>query len=246
MRVSTVKTIAAITVITGLAFCPEGILANSNERSIQHYVDSLFDGVATEYTDPEIGPTLDSASISIDTIGLWVGRSTFEAFYVGYQADGCFEGKAILYESGGNDFEPLYIYMNYCAEVFLKPADIIEVDSVSVLLTISRLTGTGGCVEEKYWVWSEEHDRPVDLKQNEVTSDALMQTLPEGYYIAWGGLFDIESLSLESYVRRPGDNNCCPTGGWITLKYEIDGSSLRVISCTYDPDKIDTGHDSKQ
>lgn len=243
------KGIAAITVIAGLAFCSAGILAQNQECTIQYYVDSLF-FPESSYSDDDVEwyqmdsadsdydaewYRKDSATIAVDTIGYLNGQRVIEVIYVGFFPDWCEVGKAILLESSQRKIELLYFYTNSCLEVHLNPAEIVEVDSVSVLFTRCPITGTAGIIEEKYWIWNHIEDKPVELKHCEVTSDALKRILPAGYRAC--GRFDIRSLSMEGYVQRPDDHKTAATGGLIALKYGIDNFSLQVISYTYDPKK---------
>jgi hypothetical protein len=237
MGANTIKGIAFIAVITGLACFSGGILSQDKEHTVQYYIDSLFSAEIAGSDDDVEWPRPDSTAISIDTIGYWYDQLVIEVVFLAIRTDWCDEAKAILLESGQRKVELLYFSLNECTEVILKPAEIAEVDSISILFTRSPITGTGGIVEERYWVWNEIENKPVDLKTDDVTCDALAQVLPARHYLAYGGFFDINSLSLEGPVRRPGDYNCCPTGGWIALKYGIDNFSLQVISHTYDPKK---------
>lgn len=223
------------------------IPAIGETHPLEYYIDSLF----YPAYDPELEGAIDiclreNSTVSLDTVGLLKNTVVVELTYHCSDTEWCDEGKAILFESGREEFGLLYFYVNDCTEVYLQPSGIITVDSVQVLFTRSPITGTGGYVEERYWVWSDTGGIPADLHVEQVTSEALSQVLPENYYVAYGGFFDIYTLSLECYVRRPGDYNCCPTGGWVALKYDIEDCALRVVSCTYDPDRIDTGSESNR
>jgi hypothetical protein len=245
MKASSAITIVPTCMTVILPIVPGSVQATAEKHSVQYFVDSLFYPTGGGESDDfqELCPA-ESATVSIDTVGPLQDHLVIEVDYSCSDSDWCDEGKAILYRSSQQNFELLYAYLNDCTEVNLQPAAIVVVDSVPVLYTRSPLTGTGGYVEERYWVWSDNVDKPVDLKLEQATHDALSRVLPENYGLAYGGFFDISTLALDCYVRRPGDYNCCPTGGWIELRYKIEDSALRVISCRYDPDKVDSGGSS--
>ncbi len=221
--------------------------ASERARPLEYYIDSLF----LPAEEAEFGGWAetchpDSITLSIDTVGFLMDHLVVELIYNCSHTEWCEEGKAILFESVLHKYQLVYFYTNECIEVYLQPAEIILVDSIEVLFSRCPITGTGGYVEERYWVWNNLASEPANLKLEQVTSEALSQVLPPNYHVAWGGFFDISALSLQCYVRKPGDHNCCPTGGKVALLYGIDGSTLRVVSSSYDPNEIDPVSRSKQ
>ena len=208
---------------------------------LQYYIDSLYLSVPdTSLYDPADYCTIDSARVVVDTVGYLNGHLIVELQYSCTDTIWCDVGKAILYQMEAEHYRLLYTNFSDCTQIVMKPAYVIDIDSTEVLCTRCPIMGSGGYVDERYWVWDTAVSEPVDLKAPEATCNALSAVLPKGYSLAWGGFFDIAGLSLDCYVRKPGDVNASPTGGKVSIRYQIDGHALKVVSCQYDPHDIDS------
>jgi hypothetical protein len=58
--------------------------------------------------------------------------------------------------------------------------------------------------------------------------------LPPCYGIWKGPFIDFGDLSLESGVWIYGDGNCCPSGGELTVSFEIVGNKLAVADWNHE------------
>ena len=88
--------------------------------------------------------------------------------------------------------------------------------------------GTGNINFESLYAWRGGQWRELDV---ESWTHALRERLPRGLE-AWKGIYpDYRALTARTPLWRPGDGNCCPTGGRaeITLAWEGDRLMLRDL-----------------
>jgi len=90
-------------------------------------------------------------------------------------------------------------------------------------------------VAEQLWAWHRIDERPVDLQFARVTQRALDQALPPGYYAAFAGRLDPETMCLTAPVYRPLDDFMTPTGGEVEVCYEIVDLTLATVTVGYQP-----------
>lgn len=126
---------------------------------------------------------------------------------------------------------------------FEAPA-IVRNDRYGELLVVpGRLTGTGSMIDDHVLMptmaggWHAIAARQLDQETGRGWAPQLEAYLPEGRYIAKGILVDYATLTGETDVWRAEDANCCPSGGRLSFKLELQGPdlSLKVAWARYSP-----------
>ena len=115
--------------------------------------------------------------------------------------------------------------------------EIISTERGRVLHIIRNDTGAGVTqwFNHEYWLWQWGNWQRLDVTSWYKGIDAY---LPSGYHVL--GLssnhFDLPNLRSISSVQKPGDANCCPSGGLITIQFKWIDLSLAIYDVSYDPD----------
>ncbi|ODT82756.1 MAG: hypothetical protein ABS76_06785 [Pelagibacterium sp. SCN 64-44] len=104
--------------------------------------------------------------------------------------------------------------------------------------------GTGAYNADRLYKWGDtgaaryiEAWRPVDIDTWRRTID---EQLPEGLEIWKGVDYDFDdwfygALNARTPLWRADDGNCCPSGGWATIHFDIDDLQLVVTDIDYIP-----------
>lgn len=113
------------------------------------------------------------------------------------------------------------------------------------LLHIAGVTaGTGAYNADRLYVFGDtgaaayrEDWTRIDI---ESWRDNITPLLPEGLEIWKGVDFDFDdwfygALNARTPLWRADDGNCCPSGGWATIHFEIEDNSLVPVSVDYLP-----------
>ena len=120
---------------------------------------------------------------------------------------------------------------------------MIEHDEI--MLHVPGYTGgTGAYNADLLFVWGDtgaaryfEDWRAIDLQS---WPSFVGDLLPEGLEIWKGVDYDFGDwfygeLNARTPLWRSGDGNCCPSGGWATIHFAIDNSTLIATSIDYQP-----------
>lgn len=104
--------------------------------------------------------------------------------------------------------------------------------------------GTGAYNADLLFIWGDTRSaryfdgwRTIDLNSWHAY---VGQYLPEGLEIWQGVDYDFDDwfygeLNARTPLWRPNDGNCCPRGGWATVHFTIDNSTLIVTRVDYQP-----------
>lgn len=88
---------------------------------------------------------------------------------------------------------------------------------------------------EQYLAWHRLDERPVDLEFAARTQQALDETLPPGYYAAFAGTLNPESLCFKAPVYAPADEFGEPSGGAVEICYSLTDRTFTVEYAAYSP-----------
>ena len=118
-----------------------------------------------------------------------------------------------------------YTIAEYQEPVLVERQDTILLIPVSVF-------GTGFYREDRFFLKRDTAWIAIDA---ESWVEDLKRRVPAGLEI-WKGLaIDPASMTVTTDFWRPGDANCCPTGGSATAQLELRGTRFEVRSVSYTP-----------
>ena len=128
-------------------------------------------------------------------------------------------------------------------EGYYEPPHLVEHEQT--LLHVPGYTGgTGAYNADLLFVWGDtgaaryfEDWRPIDL---DTWLGLAGDLLPAGLEIWKGVDYDFDDwfygeLDASTPHWRSDDGNCCPSGGWATIYFAIDNSTLVATSLDYQP-----------
>jgi len=95
--------------------------------------------------------------------------------------------------------------------------------------------GSGSHNADLLFRWTPASDRPLTQIDNWSWRDALDERLPPGLGVWQGVRFDYRELMAVTPLWAPDDGNCCPSGGWAILGFEIVGDRLVLDTVTLRP-----------
>lgn len=139
--------------------------------------------------------------------------------------------KRILVEDKPGELCELYSFESMDGIAYPRRAFLLRHSAQTVLGTRCPISGTGALYEEEYWSFTAAG--PVPLAANEVVAAALKTLLPPGYGVWKGYGLNMERLCYAMPVWKPGDGNCCPTGGSVYLKFALRNGRLIVTNRRY-------------
>lgn len=138
--------------------------------------------------------------------------------------------KSIVVSVSPGHFREIYHLQPPSAQI--APSFLLKVGTEEILTTRSLIPGTGNHYDEAYWWFGPDGPVRIDI---ESIPDVLPSLLPAGYEVRKGAGLNMKTLTFQRSVWKPGDANCCPTGGAVTLRFQLDRGRLVVIGKNYDP-----------
>jgi hypothetical protein len=178
----------------------------------------------------------------VDTVGLWNGRTVVDLFMTlsclmvpdsskrfSYRAV-----KGIAVNVSGSRYRLVHLRSYDPGSGWFEPSSIKTVGGDQVLCTFAALSGTGGYRDEAYWAWDEQLGMPRDLQYRSAVALSADFLIPTDHSWHKGGHWNLDSLLFESYLKRPGDGNCCPTGGKFRAELGLSKGRLFVRKATFD------------
>ena len=183
----------------------------------------------------------------IDTVGYLAGNMVVDIKYeikypnrndssILYSAT---EIKAVGIEINKNRYRLAYLSSSYRGDVSYKSSEIINVDNHEILYTRSQMSGTGRYFDELYLVWDDNEKIIKKLNIGNAIGFAFKKVLPPKHGVWKGGHFDINNLKFESFTWQDGDGNCCPSGGKVTINFEIIANQIFVKNAIFDYSKLE-------
>ncbi len=178
--------------------------------------------------------------LQIDDIGRWENFDVFHTF------DSNQWHRAVLLrdDSGLWHFLQAAFWFENCMDSL---PEIWSVDGLSILASRVPIPGNGGWWQEEYWVLPPGADWPVLLDVSAVPATAR-RIVPAGCLSGTGfrsGSWDLQNLRYSSFVWRPDDGSCCPSGGSVDMALSIiDGTRVVPASVRWSPsgDEFTTAH----
>ena len=114
-----------------------------------------------------------------------------------------------------------------------KPA-IVDSSLGAVLYVPMTVDGTGSGNASEYYAWDSGEWKPIEA---ETWLGDLQRRLPQGLEIRKGVWPDLRTMSAETGLYRPGDANCCPSGGVVRVRLSILSRRFVIDSFVVAPQK---------
>jgi len=178
----------------------------------------------------------------IDSVGIWSGMMVVDIFHIASVPNFGVTSKEVVYravkataiELFKDKYRLIYLAGTTPGDFYFESSKIVKIGGTEVLYTRSQESGTGCFFDERYWTWSEEDKRPIEMFSEMPREPELDTLIPPGHEIWKGGTFSIDDLSEYTYTWRKGDGNCCPSGGSYSVKYAIVSGRLVVKRAIFD------------
>ena len=139
--------------------------------------------------------------------------------------------KMLLVERKAGEFCEIYHQQMSPDTVSVEPAFLVHVGDETVLASTDPWTGNSGQRTEVYWTFDK--DGPLLLDVDGKIEEALKELRPKEFIIVGGGGFNARTLTYGMPLWKPRDPHCCPTGGYIEIKFALKDHQLVVVSHSY-------------
>jgi hypothetical protein len=116
--------------------------------------------------------------------------------------------------------------------LFLQKPAIVTTSVGAVLYVPMTVDGTGSGNASEYYAWDSAEWKPIEA---EAWVGDLQRRLPPGLEIRKGVWPDLRTMSAETGLYRPGDANCCPSGGVVRVRLAIRSSQFVIDSFVVAP-----------
>ena len=159
------------------------------------------------------------------------GYAIYDLFYFfdDHIGTGQVDWKSILVSVSPGQYREIYHLQPPSAQI--TPSHLLKAGTEEILATRNLIPGTGNQYDEAYWWFGPDGPERIDI---ESIADVLAAVLPTGFGVWKGGGLDIKTLTFRNWVWKPGDANCCPTGGAVTLRFRLDRGRLVAIQERYE------------
>ncbi len=160
------------------------------------------------------------------------GYAIYDLFYFfdDHITTGQVDWKSILVSVSPGHFREIYHLQPPAAQI--GPSSVMTAGTENILATRDLIPGTGNQYDEAYWSFGPNGPVRIDI---ESISEVLTSVLPAGFGVWKGGGLDMKTLTFRNWVWKPDDANCCPTGGAVTIRFQVDHAQLLVTEKNYDP-----------
>jgi hypothetical protein len=180
-----------------------------------------------ETISPETRRQFSTSGLTIREVSKW-GR-----YMVLDCTNGEIKHKGIVLRDEHGDHWILYMQFHwYNAALDFLPI-VHDVAGQSVLTIRTRVPGTGHNFIEYHFVISPVSGLPQVIDLSDIDR-AISANVPQGWAVLKGGGLDFEKLRFASPIWQPGDGNCCPSGGRIDMKLELNDERISVSQVYYD------------
>jgi hypothetical protein len=133
-----------------------------------------------------------------------------------------------------------YYWILYTQYHWSTASDVGDLPSItnlngrSILGYRTRIPGTGHFYIEHYFTVDPVQGTPVEVDTSSI-DEAIKKAVPKGYGVWKGGGLNFKAMTYTQGIWKPGDGNCCPTGGRIDLLLALEQSRLIVTNTHYEP-----------
>lgn len=144
--------------------------------------------------------------------------------------------KSILLKDERGHFRALYIQWYMTLENDLPV--ITNINGHEVLSYVSDCPGTANPRIEHHFIYDAVLDSQVRVDTETVIKTAIKEAVPKGYGVWKDGGLNFTTMTFFHAIWKPGDANCCPTGGAIDLRLSLEKGKLSVVSSRYQPEYV--------
>ncbi|HRJ20587.1 MAG TPA: hypothetical protein PLF84_16165 [Bryobacteraceae bacterium] len=203
----------------------------AGEHPLDYFTKGLYiphPSIAGKVSRPDAGPV----RVKVRPVGQFAEFDVLDVFYITEKPPGIVAKTLLLGRNG--HFRPL-LYLFHDGSLTLTPSSIVTVNDVQILMSRTRIDGSGHHWIEDYFILDEPLQKVVNLDAGERIGEELRCLLPPNQGVWKGGGFDIGTLTFSHAVWNEGDSNCCPTGDKVTLKFRIAAGRLDLESSSLEP-----------
>lgn len=203
----------------------------------------LTDSIIPKVTEREwtYSPHAEGMTWRVDTVGRLGNRTVIDLFctikfrdysdtskYLDVNAI-----KASAIATSSDNYRLIYARGTVPYDVHFGPSHLIDVGGSEVLYTKSRLGGQSEDYDEACWTWDTEREVPHDLGLWKQILAAEYRLLPRSHKYV-NGQFDFDSMSIQGWAVRDGDDYRHPTGGYARIQFGVEAGKLKVKRATID------------
>lgn len=206
-------------------------------------VKELTDSVIPSLVNEECGYWLKGKTLDwrIDTVGSLAGQTVVDVFGTIEASD--WEDstkrhthkaiKATAMETSRNEYRLVYAKGGGVSEIYFEPSHLIQVDGTEVLYTKSRLGGQEAFYDEACWIWNEDIGIPQRLEIWRQLVAVQYQLFPAGHRYVHGE-FNFDSMCLQGWTVKNGDDYRHPSGGYAKIQLGIEAGNLTLKRASLD------------
>lgn len=170
-------------------------------------------------------------------VGAWGGRRILDLHWERGEEG----GKLLLVEGNQGEFCSIHSVGKPDDCLALSRSFIFDAAGRRILGTRCRSAGSGAFYDEAYWALDADGLKRIETEP--LIAKALDELLPEGRGVWKGYGLNLQRMCYSMPVwNEETDPNCCPTGGWVLLKFELLGDELVLSSMEYDPKAAAPGY----
>ena len=206
-------------------------------------IRALTDSIIPSLVNEEWGYWLKAKTLNwkIDTVGSLAGQTVVDVLGTIEASDWQDSTKrythkaikAIGVETSHGKYRLVYATAGGISDVYLEPSNLARVGGVQVLFTKSRLLGQEAFYDEACWTWDTRREVPRDPQVWRQILAVQYRLLPDGHrYVR--GQFDFNSMTIQGWTVRSGDDYRHPTGGFAAIQFGVEARRLKVKRATLD------------
>ncbi len=134
----------------------------------------------------------------------------------------------------GEAADPFWFGDGYMGESWFKAPIVVDRQDGGQMIIVRRTyTGTASLIVDYVFVEDDESFRAIaptyDPEADGGVIRDLAGRLPDGLAIWKGVAIDYETMSGRSSLWRPDDANCCPTGGIVDFKLQLNEDRTALV-----------------
>jgi uncharacterized protein YecT (DUF1311 family) len=173
----------------------------------------------------------DPAKCAVSESGPVKGRAPFAPLWYQIQhepeagAEDIQQGVVVFEAAGEGRLRPLL--WKFLEGAYFDAPEFLASPAGPLLWLPGSDSGTGAFNEDVLYHPVSGRWRDLDLQ---TWKDDLARRLPPDKQVWKGVPYDFRDMTVDTYLWRPNDGNCCPTAGSAAVKLRIDGDRLAIAS----------------